>query len=152
MIHAWDTYPIKQFPGLWKWMHIQIEQKELSFPRPAYDEMRQRADDCLRWLDNCGPHVEKITDRIIKEAMRIKNLLNIKDDDYAVKGVGENDIFIIAIAHVFGCTLISNEAVQMIVPRVPKNSKIPAVCRMSTVGVKCINILAYIKECGVVFG
>ncbi len=27
-IHAWDNYPIIQFPGLWDWMASQIAEKQ----------------------------------------------------------------------------------------------------------------------------
>lgn len=150
IIHAWDNYPIQQFPGFWSWIQGQIESKELGFPKKAYDEVRGKTPECFLWIRELDPHVEQVTSVVLLEAARIKTLLNILDDNYHSKGVGENDIIIIATAKVYGYPLISNEGVQGLV-QVPSKRKIPAVCRMEEVDVECVNILAYIKSNGGVF-
>jgi len=46
MIYAWDNYPVKQFPALWKWIAGQIEQKLLVMPRVAFEEVAGKTPDC----------------------------------------------------------------------------------------------------------
>ena len=83
--------------------------------------------------------------------MRIKGLLGIVADDYHSKGVGENDIFIIATALVHRAELVSDEERQNFLPTVAAKKKIPAVCGMKDVAVSCINFIEYIKRSGEVF-
>lgn len=83
--------------------------------------------------------------------MRIKHLLGIEEDQHHPKGVGENDIFIIATASVHGLTLVSDEGRQFKKPDILAKRKIPAVCELSGVGVSCINFLQLIRTSGTVF-
>ena len=92
-----------------------------------------------------------MTDEILQDALRIKNLLGIVGDRYG-GGVGENDLFIIATARSAGARLISNEAVQTVLPKVKPNYKIPGVCSMHAVSVDCINFVEFVKQSKVVFG
>lgn len=84
--------------------------------------------------------------------MRIKRLLQIQGDDYHPKGVGENDLFIIACSKLRNLSLVSDEERQPNLPQVPSKMKIPAVCGLTTVGVPCMNFLAYLKQSQEVFG
>jgi hypothetical protein len=84
--------------------------------------------------------------------MRIKDLLGIVDDNYHAKGVGENDILIIATARAHGAELVSDEERQPNLPRIPAKRKIPLVCSMNEVGVACISFIEYIKRSGEIFG
>ena len=150
MIYAWDNYPILQFPGLWQWMAIQIKEKKLVMPSVAYEEVANKAPDCGEWLKENGIKQLAITNAIVQDAMRIKKLIGIESDNYHSKGVGENDIFIIATAHIHGVDLISNEAKQKL-PYILAKSKIPAVCAMDNVAVHCINFIEFIKSSGEIF-
>lgn len=50
MIYAWDNYPVRQFPGLWDWMATQIQQKTLTIPGVALEEVMHKTPDCGEWL------------------------------------------------------------------------------------------------------
>jgi hypothetical protein len=50
MIYAWDNYPIKQFPPLWKWIAQQIKERLLVMPRVAFEEVADKTPDCGDWL------------------------------------------------------------------------------------------------------
>ncbi|MDC8760668.1 DUF4411 family protein [Janthinobacterium fluminis] len=66
--------------------------------------------------------------------------------------MGENELFIIAIARAHHATLVSDERTQPDLPkRLLMNYKIPAVCAMKDVRVECINFLEFIKRSGAVF-
>ena len=150
MIYAWDNYPLQQFPGLWKWMADQIEQAELTMPAVARDEVEHKSPDCADWLKGCELEVLEITNAILQDAMHIKSLLGIADDKYHPKGVDENDLLIIATAAAFNVDLVSDESKQKL-PDLAAKRKIPAVCAMDEVGVKCISFIEYIKMSGAVF-
>lgn len=152
MIYAWDNYPLGQFPRLWKWIAGQIEQKTLVMPRVAYEEVVNKAPDCGDWLRENDLEQLEISNTILQEAMRIKGLLGIVDDNYHANGVGENDIFIIAAARAHGAELVSDEARQPTLPTIPSKRKIPAVCAMNELAVPCINFIEYIKRSGEIFG
>ncbi|OGT01807.1 MAG: DNA-binding protein [Gallionellales bacterium RIFCSPLOWO2_12_FULL_59_22] len=150
MIYAWDNYPVGQFPGLWEWMAGQIEEKQLVMPSVAFDEVNHKTPDCGEWLKENNLEQLAISNAILQEAKRIKGLLGIANDKYTT-GVGENDILIIAAARLHGAELVSDEAKQPNLPKIPSNRKIPAVCVMPTVSVTCINFIEYIKHSEEVF-
>nr|WP_242523111.1 DUF4411 family protein [Thiocystis minor] len=150
MIHAWDNYPLRQFPGLWEWMADQIAKKHLVMPDVAFEEVMGKTPDCGQWLkDN---HLERldINNAVLQEAMRLKGLLGIVGDQYHVKGVGENDILIIATALVYQAKLVSDEGMQHSTV-IPAKRKIPTVCAMPEVAVSCVKFIEFIKRSGTIF-
>lgn len=150
MIYAWDNYPVRQFPGLWEWMAIQIEEKRLVMPSVAFEEVENKTPDCGEWLKDKDLERLEISNAIVQSAMHIKGLLGIVDDNYHPKGVGENDIFIITTAYVHKMELVSNEGRQNLQVK-PDKRKIPAVCDMDEVSVICINFIEYIKRTDEIF-
>lgn len=150
MIYAWDNYPIQQFPPLWKWMAEQIESGKITMPSVAFDEVAHKAPDCAEWLKINGLQKIEITNAIVQEAMRIKVLLGVVGDKYHSKGVDENDLLIVATAAVFNEELISDESKQKL-PDLPAKRKIPTVCVMPEVKVKCISFIEFIKRSGEIF-
>jgi len=152
IIYAWDNYPIRQFPGLWVWLAEQFADKQLVLSRVAYDEVGNKAPECAAWLRDANTELIGITNAIVQEALKIKRLLGITADNYHTKGVGENDIFIIATASVNNAGLVSDEGWQPNPPKLPKRRKIPLVCTMDEVGVPCMNFIEFIKRSGAVFG
>ncbi len=152
IIHAWDNYPIRQFPGLWGWMAKQIVEQAVVMPSVAFDEVDNKTPECAAWLKDSNIMQFPVTNAIIQKALVIKHLLGIVGDSYHSKGVGENDIFIIATANVNSICLVTEEGRQKYPPDILSRSKIPLVCSMDTVGVPCINFIEFIKQSEVVFG
>lgn len=150
MIYAWDNYPLQQFPGLWEWMADQVGQSGLAMPSVALDEVAHKAPECAEWLKAADLKVLDISNAVLQDAMRIKNLLGIVGDKYG-GGVGENDLFIIATARAHGAELVTDEKWQPAPPKKLENCKIPAVCDMPTVAVRWLKFIDYIKESGAVF-
>jgi predicted nucleic acid-binding protein len=151
MIYAWDNYPANQFPKLWKWIAGQIRDDVLLMPIVAFEEVKAKAPDCADWLNDKRLHKIEISNAILQDANRIKGLLGIIGDKYKSKGVGENDLLIIAAARAFNATLVSDEAIQTTPPIEASKKKIPAVCVMQGVKVTCINFLDVIKQSGAIF-
>ncbi len=152
MVYAWDNYPIRQFPGLWEWMAAQIMKKVLVMPDVALEEVSIEAPECGQWLKENNIEKLDINNLIMQNSMRIKCLLGIVGDSYHPKGVGENDILIIATARAHGAELISDEGKQNQLPDKMAKRKIPAVCDMAEVSVPCINFVEYIKRSDAIFG
>lgn len=151
IIYAWDNYPFAQFPPLWDWMSEQIDAGEIIVPRVALDEVAQISPNCHRWLVSNDLSVIEVSNDIAIEANRIKTAIGVINDDYHPKGVGENDILIIATARIEGIDLVSDEGRQAQVPVEPRKRKIPSVCDMDTIDVTCNNFVEYFKEAGRVF-
>ena len=86
------------------------------------------------------------------EANRIKTIIGVANDNYHPKGVGENDILIIATAKIEEIDLVSDEGRQAQVPLELQKRKIPSVCDIDTVDVTCNNFVEYFKDSGRVFG
>ena len=151
MVYAWDNYPIRQFPGLWEWMGVQIAERKLRIPGVAFEEVTNEDPDCGQWLENNNIIKVDVNNAIMQDALRIKGLLGIAGDSYHPKGVGENDILIIATARAHSAELVSDEGKQNQLPDNMAKRKIPAVCAMPEVSIPCINFIEYIKRSGVIF-
>lgn len=152
IIYGWDNYPPSQFPPLWAWLATQIEGKQLVMPGVAYEEVNAKLPDCGRWPREHNLQQLPVNNAVIAEARRIKGLLGIVGDHYHPRGVGENDIFIIATAKAHQSPLVSNEGMQNNQPNELSKCKIPRVCLFPEVQVRCLNFIAFIKESGTVFG
>lgn len=151
MIYAWDNYPIDQFPGVWTWFSREISDRHITISTVAMEEVKNKTPDCGTWLDANQIYQTAINNAILVEALRIKAIIGIINDHYHSKGVGENDILIIASAKLQGAELVSDEERQPIPPTEPRKQKIPAVCKIPTVNVHCINFIEYIKSSKTVF-
>ena len=151
MIYAWDNYPMRQFPGLWEWMATQIEEKKLVMPSVAFEEVAHKTPDCGEWLKENRLEQLEISNAIVQDAMRIKGLLGIGDDTYHPKGVGENDILIIATTRAHRAELVSDEERQPTLPKEPSKRKIPAVCDMQAIAVPCIAFIEFIRRSDRIF-
>jgi hypothetical protein len=151
MIHAWDNYPVDQFPPLWNWIASQIEAAVFVMPKVAYEEVERKYPECATWLNDHDLQRVEVSNEILQEAMRVKGLLGIQDDKYYARGVGENDILIIATSSISHFELVSDEGRQIQAPQIKANMKIPAVCGLKDVAVPCVNFIELIRRSRVVF-
>lgn len=151
IIHAWDNYPEKQFPPLWKWISDNVENGEFVMAQIAFDEVKNKAPDCAKFLKDANLTQFKINNAIAQEAIRIKARLGITNDQYHPDGVGENDILIIATAKIRNMELVTEEGRQAKQPRENRRLKIPRVCGLPDVGVKSLNFIELIRRSNEVF-
>jgi len=112
ILHAWDNYPLTQFPGLWDWLAGEIQDQRLSIPTVALEEVDHKSPDCATWLKNQDIPRLPMSNAVVQAAKQIKDAVGIQNDKYHPKGVDENDILIIASAQYHGATLVTNEARQ----------------------------------------
>ncbi len=154
IILAWDNYPEGQFPLFWSWIKQEITENKLILPGQAAKEIEKHDPECYKWFKDFGVKIIQADNKIVLEAVRIKNILGIENDEYHPKGVGENDIIIIATAKVRKMSLVSNEGVQANPKSMTsmKKYKIPAVCDLPAVGVICVPLIKYIRSSGGIFG
>jgi len=151
MIHAWDNYPIDNFPPFWEWMASEIEAGNFAISEVAFDEVKSKTPECADWLRDRGIRKIGLSEEILQEATRVKDILGIVADAYNPKGVGENDLLIIASAAIESTVLITEEARQPNLSIKRVKFKMPAVCELEDVGVTCINIRGLIERSGAIF-
>lgn len=152
IIYAWDNYPPEIFPKLWKWIGTQISAYEIAIPEVVYGEVNDKTPQCTSWLRAQGIQKIQMSGAILQDALRIKHAIGVRGEKYHPKGVGENDLLIIATARAEGSILVTDEEKQLNLPKEPTKVKIPAVCSRSDVGVSCECFLEYIKQAQQVFG
>jgi len=151
IIHAWDNYPIEQFPGLWGWLKKETQSQQLAIPTVALEEVGHKYPECAQWLKDQAIKRLLMERDVILAALQIKQLLGIAGDKYNPKGVDENDIFIVVSAQFYGGVLITNESRQFGKQSDLTKRKIPAVCQMSGVNVEQLNFIEYIQQSKQVF-
>lgn len=146
MIYAWDNYPPENphFDSLWDWFSNNVQNREFVISKKAFEEVSHKIPECGEWLKDRNIDIYNLTASSLLEAKKIKGLLGIVEEQYT-KGVGENDLLIIAIAQEIGSTLVTEESVQIKLPKLKSNYKIPAVCKMEEVGIDSCNFLSLLK-------
>jgi len=146
IIHAWDNYPIENehFESLWFWLAEKIEEKEFTISEIALKEVTDKIPECGKWLKDHNAEVYKLSPSALHKTQEIKTLLGIEEDEYG-NGVGEKDLFIVAIAKESNLTLVTEESRQNNLPTKKHNYKIPAVCALPEINVDCIYFVDLIK-------
>lgn len=150
IIYAWDNYPIEHFPPVWNWLSREMHDQSISFSAIVPEEVERNSPECWDWLAEQPPLLLPISGAILMEALRIKNLLGIIEDQYGA-GVGENDLIIIATSRLSSLTLVTDESRQPTPPTKDSNRRIPSVCLLPSVGVTTNNFLEYLRSSGQVF-
>lgn len=145
IIHAWDEYPASKFLKLWEWLKKLIEKGDLTICSVAFEEVVANSPECAEWLDAAEIQKFPVTNAILIEANRIKQILGIVGDKFHTDGVGENDLIIIATAKHHQATLMSDEAIQTSLPANKSRYKIPAACALGTVSVDCVKFSRFFK-------
>lgn len=151
IIHAWDNYPLAQFPGLWSWLANELKTHELAIPVVALEEVGHKAPECAQWIKNAEALKLPMSEAVVMTAMTIKQAIGVVNDKYHQGGVDENDLLIIAAAKVHRAELITNESRQFGAQKVPSKRRIPAVCDVPEVDVTSLNFLEYIQKSQHVF-
>lgn len=150
-IHAWDHYPLGQFPPLWDWMAEQVDTEAFIVCDVADGEIKRRAPDCHAWLHQAGLKSCSLGPGGLSRATAIEKELGVEDGVFHPQGVGANDVLIIASALDEGLPLVSNENVQPNLPQNRRKYKIPAVCELESVSLPCMDFLGVLKVSGEVF-
>ena len=150
LIDLWDNYPIHRsmFDNVWEWFDEKVSDATFCISDIALQETKDKIvhDNLLKNTPK-AQHFLDILNKIIvfkktaedlQSILTIKGKLEIQEEQYHADGVGENDLFIIAIANRKQTILVSNEKYQAILPQNKSRYKIPAVCNM--IDLRCINL------------
>ena len=113
--------------------------------------MKQKLPDCADWMYDKEINRVSLSSEIIQSALHVKQLLGIVEEGYHAKGVGQNDLLIVAAAKAERVQLVSEEGRQPIRPNEMSKYKIPAVCSLPQVDVPCIQFIELIKSSNTIF-
>lgn len=143
LITAWrDLYPIDLFPSLWEEFARLIENREALISDEVYLEIGGRDDGLHEWatpykdaFEPLSDDVQTATTEVLSEFPRLVNTAKFRD---------RADPFVIAVARVHETCVVTNEGTGS-----ERKPHIPDVC--SYFGIRCINLLQFLREQGWVF-
>lgn len=138
LIGAWvRVYPPDVMPGLWSNLDQMAERGQLHAPPEVLDEIAAQDDDLSLWIKRRERQIIIPTSRdVLLEARRI---LAIHPRLTMVgKGRGIADPFVIALAAIKGCPVVTHEEGGS-----PDKPRIPFVC--GEVQVRSMNMLGLIR-------
>jgi len=134
----WRTYPPDLFPTLWDNMDRLVDNGILIASEEVLEELKKQDDEVLAWANQRARMFVPIDDQVQQVVSTIlQSYPRLIDNRSNRSGA---DPFIIGLAVVEGCTVITEE-------RATGNRlrpKIPDVC--SGMGVRCIGLVELIRE------
>lgn len=144
LIHGWvRAYPKDVFPTLWDKLDSLISDGHLRASEEVKVELGQKEDELLAWAGNREDLFVEFDESLQKEATLIqKRHPNLVDPN---KTVQDADPFVIALAKIEGCTVVTQEVKS----NNPNKPKIPDVCE--SFRIPHINLLQLIKQEGWIF-
>ena len=151
IIHAWDNYPIANFPPFWDWIGAEIANGNYAICEVALDEVGHNSPECSKWLKEHGIRKILLNEEILLQAAEIKGILGIAAENYHADGVDENDLLIAAAAAIEADTLLTEESRQPNLPLNRSRFKIPAVCELDEVSIASTNVRELIISSGMIF-
>ena len=143
-LDAWTRhYPPDTFPGVWKQIGTLVDHGQILFIDEVVEELRRKDDGAYEWVAARPAAIIPI-DGPIQDAVR-----NILRDHQRMLDTRRNksgaDPFVIALAQVRGCSVLSGELSTGSLRR----PKIPDVC--DAVQVHCANLLGMFRAEGLRF-
>ena len=154
-IAAWNvSHPIDVFPSLWS--QLANRRDDMVLIEPIFDEIdpisqqdkskteKEKTDKypLHMWINSQFKSIP--VDFIEDRALELERKYQIKNSS---KGVGKNDLKLIAYAKLYRKTVVTEEGKQHGKPKEKYNSKIPLVCKEQ--GVECINFVEMLKCLGI---
>ena len=153
----YHSYPIKIFPSLWE--QLAQHHHDIILITPIYDEIEpispedkklsqteQQIKYPLRtWLNTSPFYETPIEDEVNLFSIGMEKKYQIKSQP---RGVGKNDILLIAYAIQMYKTVVTFERIQNQRPDMKYNYQIPLVCKDEEVN--CINFIEMVKLLGII--
>lgn len=133
------SYPPDNFRGLWEKIGDLIDSGELIASEEVLVELERKKDDLYEWARERRKMFLPIDEDVQKAVQEL--LGKYPKLVGALKNRSMADPFVIALAQVHDCTVVSNEDFGR-----EKKPKIPFVCKR--LGLRCMNILGLIQEQG----
>ncbi len=143
LIECWTrTYPRDVVPGLWEKLDAAISHTAVVAPEEVREELKKQDDGLSQWLA-VRPYFFVPLD----EAIQLATSAILRDHSLLMKATKNRngaDPFVIATAQVRGLTVVTEERGGS-----AAKPKIPSVC--AALGVRCIDVLGFIREQGWTF-
>jgi hypothetical protein len=144
ILHAWvEAYPPHNFPQVWAKIDQFVAKGKLISSDEVLRELKKKHDSAYQWAKNHGnffvPLDEPIQELVADILFKHRRLVDTR------KGRLGADPFVIAVAHLKNCTLVTNEALTNNLQK----PNIPDVC--DVMKVPCMNILQLIQAEGWIF-
>lgn len=138
LIGAWvRTYPPDVMPGLWDNLDRLAEQGEMHAPEEVLQELKSQDDDLTKWVkDRSDLIIISTTRALMLEARDI--LRDHAGLTMTGKGRGLADPFVIALAALQGCPVVTHEQGGS-----ATKPRIPYVCGQRQVA--CMDMLGVIR-------
>lgn len=139
ILEGWRRhYPLDIFPGLWSQLEVLISCGDLRSTEEVLHEIERKDDELFEWVNGRRSMFIEIDDAIQRSVQSLlakyKKLLDTR------KNRSGADPFVIALAEVNGCSVVSNELRTGSLNR----PNIPDVC--ADMGIRCITLLELIRE------
>ncbi len=143
LIECWSrSYPPDVFPGLWQELDTLVEFGFVRCPEEVKVELKRQDDGLHKWVSD-RPEIFMPLDEPVQRAT-LDVLANHPKLMKATKKRNGADPFVIATAVVHSLTVVTEEQ-----GGTDDKPKIPSVC--DALQVRCINVLAFIREQGWTF-
>jgi len=148
LIHAWrDLLPMDVAPGFWARIDELGRDGTVIISVEIVKELEKRDDDLLAWI-KARTFMHQDSDEAVQDL--VGDVLAVEVNQHKPSLVdpdrpdSDGDVWVIALAKARGATVVSQESSA---PASKKKAKIPDVCR--EMDVRCINLLAFMREVGV---
>ena len=135
--------PIDVYPSVWEKISELMENGTITSSQEVYEEILVGEDYLTEWAkkrSKCFLPTDEETQKVVRDIL-------LKHRGLVEGGKKKNnaDPFVIAVAKINGCTIVSEE----IPTKNPDAPKIPDVC--SDLGLNCINFVAFSREMKISF-
>lgn len=138
-ITGWATYDPETFSGVWERLAGLADDGRLVSSSEVLDELSKKADAIHDWAKARESMFLPLTPDVVAETRALlkkyPRLLNER------KGRNSADPYVLALAKVKGCVVVSEETPST---NVETNPKVPSVCAAE--GIECIRLPELIKR------
>lgn len=142
-INAWRDYPIGHFPKIWDWIEQMGRKEIVGMSEVVFKELEKGGDECYAWFRERKEHFVYPNDEAVQT--ELERLVNSYNNFGIVTGKNEGDPFVVALAIVKDCTVVTNESMSNNM----NGPKVPDVCRAE--GIPWIKFVDVIRTEGVTF-
>jgi hypothetical protein len=141
ILRGWRrSYPPSIFRTLWDDIALLISEGELRATDRVKAELKRKDDEVLEWCNGQAGFFLPLDDAIQVAASKvIESHPRLLDNRPGRSGA---DPFVIALAEIHGCTVVTDEAAT----NSTKRPNIPDVC--VDLKIRCISLLELFTECG----
>lgn len=145
LVAAWaENYPIGIFPSFWSKLERLIQEGRAGCIAEVKIDLSKKNDALREWADGVVGIYHELTEDVQRSAMAILSHPEHQKLTNSVKGRSRSDPWVIALAHVHGARVITQEG------SAPKKIKIPDVC--AGLDIQCTNLLGLMVAEGWTFG